>query len=60
MAGLLVDTGCWILDDKDLFPLKKGGLRGLFSRDAPTYVDNFYVIPYTPIPLYLIPYIQNQ
>ncbi len=30
MAGLLVDTGCWILDDKDLFPLKKGGLRGLF------------------------------
>lgn len=24
------DTGYWLLDDTDLFPLIKGGLRGLF------------------------------
>jgi hypothetical protein len=31
MLDAMLDTGYSILDGEDLFPLRKGGLRGLFD-----------------------------
>ncbi len=71
----MLDTRCWsersgdpensgILDDKDLFPLKKepvlseaeGGTKGVVFAGRPYICRYFFRYNLYPIPLYLIPY----